>query len=130
MEVASATVTVIFECGAKVVPHLEERLREITHSTPCVLAVVEVSTVPIPTLTEEVNVEQVLEQGHGALEADGGRGGLEQGDGVNPVDSDAGEDGELAWTSGESGSEQVGGDSGAGLDGPVSGEASRDVTNS
>lgn len=129
METARSTVTATFEIGAKLVPHLEEKLRAVPLGTPCELIDVKVDTelLPIPTLEVQADVEQVLQPGHGALEADWRPGGDEPGDGFTAANLDAGKDGELAGTSGAGEPEPISGNSDERAAWPFPGEAAGDV---
>ena len=85
-------VTATFEMVDKLVPHLEEKLKAIPSGCPC-------------KLLEITHGEQVHQPGREPVEADGGRGRLEHGEGDKPIVLDAGKDGELAGGSGKDGTE-------------------------
>lgn len=112
-EKPQAIVTASFEIPAKLAWHLEELLRGLTAQLPC--KVLQVTT------EVKVDAESTLQQD------EPGPGRIEQGDGISAVDSDAGENGELAGRAGKDAKEPSRGRTDAREHGSVRGEKGRNL---
>jgi hypothetical protein len=88
-------VTARYEMLAKLLPNLEAALRDVPAG---------VATCKLLEITHE----QVPQPRLGAVEADGGPGRIEQGDGEKPVVADAGKDRELAGRAGKDAGKPLG----------------------
>ena len=107
-----ATITATFEMVAKLVPHLEAKLREVERDIRCELVEVRIETdpVPIPILEVPVHVEQTLQQADEPRQSVEQSGAGTEGDGQSAEPVDAGEDSGVGSSSGEDRAEPLGGD--------------------
>ena len=107
-----ATITATFDMVAKLVPHLEAKLREVERDIRCELVEVriEIDPVPIPILEVPADEQPKVQQADEPRQSVEQPGAGTEGDGQSAEPVDAGEDSELGGAAGEDGAESFGGD--------------------